>query len=292
VQAALLGSRDRLAVFAELGRGQRIGGWATVSRARHPVALGEAGFAARNDRGRDRALERELPAKAYQREATRKASSGSLFVINDNVRRKIQDLIVRAPALSGFGGIRDDQHMAQCSAWITEALNAVSYAIPSPQNAYRVRLEGDKQQYVVGRLATAAETLRSLLLDIDAGLLGDLGNQVRAETFDNFLDHGQVYLDADQKMEAGVIAGVVFEDTIRRIYRDKIADDDKGKNLEGLINALARNGVITGQQSKQAKVAAHVRNQATHALWDEFNIDGVRDTIQVTRRFLADHLGG
>ena len=64
-----------------------------------------------------------------------------------------------------------------------------------------------------------------------------------------------------------MIAGVVFEDAIRRIYRNKIADDDKGKELEELINALARKGVITGQQSKQAKVAAHVRSKATHALW-------------------------
>jgi hypothetical protein len=58
-----------------------------------------------------------------------------------------------------------------------------------------------------------------------------LGNRVRAETFDKFLDHGQAYLNDDRKMEAGVIAGVVFEDTIRRIYRDKIAND-KDKKLE------------------------------------------------------------
>ena len=90
-------------------------------------------------------------------------------------------------------------------------------------------------------------------------------------------------------MEAGVIAGVVFEDTIRRIYRNKIADD-KGKSLEDIINALAKQSVITGQQSKQAKVAAHVRTKATQ--WDEFDIAGVQDTIQITRRFLSNHLGG
>ena len=142
------------------------------------------------------------------------------------------------------------------------------------------------------RVASVAETLHALLADVDAGLLGDLGDQVRAETFDNFLEHGEAYLGDDRKMEAGVIAGVVFEDTVRRIYRNKIADDDKGKKLEQLINALTTRDVITGQQSKQAKVAAHVRSMATHALWDEFNIDGVQDTIQVTRKFLADHLGG
>jgi hypothetical protein len=173
---------------------------------------------------------------------------------------------------------------------VTEALNVIHYAIPSPQNPYRAQIEGDRR-YEVQRIASTAETLRALLLDIDAGLLGDLGDQVRAETFDNFLDHGAAYLAKSRKMEAGVIAGVVFEDTIRRIYRNKIADD-KDKSIEDIINTLAKQSVITGQQSKQAKVAAHVRTKATHAQWDEFNIDGVQATIQITRRFLADHLGG
>jgi hypothetical protein len=211
-------------------------------------------------------------------------------VISDTIRRKIQDLIARAPSVVGEGKLRDDRHFAQCSAWVTEALNVVSYAIPSPQNAYRARLESDRRSEIQ-RVASIAETLRSLLPDIDAGLLGDLGNRVRAETFDNFLDHGQAYLDAGQKMEAGVIAGVVFEDTIRRIYRDKIADDTD-KKLEVMINELTGKSVITGQQSKQAKVAAHVRTKATHARWDEFDTAGVQATIQLTRQFLADHLGG
>jgi hypothetical protein len=212
-------------------------------------------------------------------------------MIGDNVRRKVQDLIARAPSLVGDGGLRDERHVAQCSAWITEALNVTSYAIPSPQNAYRAQIEADRPGFMLQRVASIAETLRALLPDIDAGLLGDLGDQVRAETFDNFLDHGAAYLADDRKMEAGVIAGVVFEDTIRRIYRSKIADDDKGKELEELINALARKGVITGQQSKQAKIAAHVRSKATHALWDEFDLHGVQ-AIQITKQFLADHLGG
>ncbi len=94
--------------------------------------------------------------------------------------------------------------------------------------------------------------LDGLLRDIDAGLLGDLANKVRAETFDDFLDHAEAYLRESRKMEAGVIAGVVFEDTVRRIYRDKVAND-KGEHLENLINVLAKQGIITGQQSKQAK---------------------------------------
>jgi hypothetical protein len=58
-----------------------------------------------------------------------------------------------------------------------------------------------------------------LLLDIDNGLLGDLGNKIRAETFDDSLDHAESYRQEHRKIEAGVIAGVVFEDSPRPVHR-------------------------------------------------------------------------
>jgi hypothetical protein len=114
---------------------------------------------------------------------------------------------------------------------------------------------------------------------------------VRAETFDDFLDYADAYREEGQKQPAGVLAGVVFEDTIRRICRDKNITDKDG-DLEQLINALTRQNVITGQQSKQAKLAAHVRAKATHALWDEYDLDGVAAAIQLTKTLLREHLGG
>jgi len=134
-------------------------------------------------------------------------------------------------------------------------------------------------------------TFRGLLRDIDAGLLNNFANKIRAETFDEFLEHAEWYHAHDRKNEAGVLAGVVFEDTVRRICRDQ-AIDEKGEKLEELINQLAKKDVITGQQSKQAKVAAHVRTKATHAQWDEFDLDGVASAIKITRIFLAEQLGG
>ena len=84
---------------------------------------------------------------------------------------------------------------------------------------------------------------------------------------------------------------MVFEDTVRRIYRNKLGEDN-GRPLEDLINGLAREEVITGQQSKQAKVGSHVRTKATHAQWEEFDMAGVEATIQFTKTLLRDHLGG
>jgi hypothetical protein len=217
-------------------------------------------------------------------------------MIEENVRRKLTDLVGRAHALadSSSGVARNSRHISLCDGWITEALNIIELAVPLPSNAYRRRVEklGESSGHTrVQRVGSIAEILSALLSDIDAGLLTNISNKVRAETFDDFLDHAEWYRGENRKQEAGTIAGVVFEDTIRRIYRDKIGND-KGKSVEDLINDLARQDVITGQQSKQAKVGSHVRTKATHAQWDEFDLAGVTATIVITRLLLREHLGG
>jgi hypothetical protein len=218
-----------------------------------------------------------------------------VVVIEENVRQKILFLVARSGPLTvaPLGIARNPQHLSQCQAWITEALNVIQLAVPIPNNPYRQRVEriGQGSSKYPQHVGSIAEILQALLVDIDAGLLGDLANKIRAETFDNFLDHAVLYLQKGHEKEAGVIAGVVFEDTVRRIYRDKIGDD-KDQHLENLINALANAGVITGQQSKQAKVASHIRTKASHAQWDEFDLEGVEDAIQITKLFLRKHLGG
>jgi hypothetical protein len=114
---------------------------------------------------------------------------------------------------------------------------------------------------------------------------------VRAETFDDFLDHSQDYLNRKKKNEAGVIAGVVFEDTIRRIC-DKNQITQKGESLENLINTLVKNNIISQLKAKRAKVSSHVRTKATHAQWDEFELDDVAATIIFTRDLIENKLDG
>jgi hypothetical protein len=215
-------------------------------------------------------------------------------MIEKNIRQKIEQLIARAKAIpqttSGMAADRTQYNV--CEAWLTEAMNVIQVAIPQPENAYRTKIDTLAKRTSKNSSVKSAELIfESLLSDIDAGLLGNLGDKIAAGLFDDFLDHAEAYVQLDRKMEAGVIAGVVFEDTVRRIHRENIADD-KDKKLEDLINGLARHDIITGQQSKQAKVASHVRTKATHAQWDEFDLQGVADTIQITRLLLREHLGG
>ena len=72
------------------------------------------------------------------------------------------------------------------------------------------------------KVLSMAAILRSMLADVDAGLVSTLANAIRAEAFANFLDHAVEYQKKKYKNEAGVILGVVFEDTMRKIYADRI----------------------------------------------------------------------
>jgi hypothetical protein len=217
-------------------------------------------------------------------------------MLEEAVRQKIEDLIRRAVQIAPGGAtLRDKEHSAECRAWITEALNIIDFAVPVETNSYHQNIVklGGGSGLLLDRVASMGSILLSLLADIDAGLIADFGNQIRAETFDDFLEHADVYRKEGQKQAAGVLAGVVFEDTIRRICRAKGRGIvEKGEDLDKLINVLAKQTVITGQQARQARTAAFVRTKATHAQWDEYELDGVAETISLTRASLRGHLGG
>lgn len=213
-------------------------------------------------------------------------------MIENAILDKVIELINRGKQLSAREGGRDTYASGQ--GWLAEASNIIELALPSRDAAYRRYFTGiiESGSVTGSKVAACTEVLRGLHSDVKAGLIGTLKNKVRAETFDDFLDHAQHYAKSNRKNEAGVIAGVVFEDTIRQVYRNRMGASDKGKSLETVINTLAGDDAITGQQSKQAKVGAHVRTKATHAQWDEFDMAGVEATIQITRTLLGEHLGG
>lgn len=134
-----------------------------------------------------------------------------------------------------------------------------------------------------------AAVLRALLVDADAGLLASVANQARAEVFDDFLDHADAYLKDERKNEAGVIAGVVFEDTLRRLCR-KHDIVEKDAKLDTLISTLSNLGELSPVKAKRARVAAHVRTKASHAQWNEFMPEDVQATITFTRELISAKL--
>lgn len=217
--------------------------------------------------------------------------------VDDAVRNHIIDLIERSQKLkvgdNKYGHVRSSDQAQECSGWMASALNIVQLVCPNFENAYRKRAEriADKEHgYSINNaVGEFSFLLIDLLKDIDNGLLASVADRARAETFDNFLDHAKEYMKANQKNEAGVIAGVVFEDSLRRICR-KNGIEDKDENLDSLISALGKRDIISQAKAKRARAAAHVRTKATHAQWDEFDINDVKGAVDFAEELILMYL--
>ena len=216
--------------------------------------------------------------------------------IDEDIKARLQQLLDDSTHL--LQGNTNDQctdptQMQACSAWLTASQNLIHLVCIDPNSPYRSKADrisarefGYMIHHAVGELAAVLTALQS---DADLGLLASVADRARAETFDNFLDHADFYFRDRRKKEAGVIAGVVFEDTVRRVCR-KCIIEEKDRPIDDLISALSSKGEISGIKAKRARVAAHVRTKATHAQWDEFELEDVRATIEFTRELIVSKL--
>jgi len=216
--------------------------------------------------------------------------------IEEKVRKKFEELINAGDRLkhgNEHGQVRNEEHRQECSGWLASAQNIVHLVVNNPGNPYRTSVDkicatnrGYCVQESVGEFSVI---LKSLLKDIDQGLLASIEDQTKATVFDDFLDHAKEYSKHKLKNEAGVIAGVVFEDTLRTICRNA-GIEEKGKKIDLLIDELVKAGILTQVKAKRAKIAAHVRTKATHAQWDEFELEDVNTTINFTEELILKNL--
>lgn len=216
--------------------------------------------------------------------------------IEDKVRKKFEELLnegVQLKHRKGRSQVRNEVHRQYCIGWLASAQNIVHLVVTNPVNPYRATVDKvcstDLGYDVPNSVGEVSVILRSLLQDIDSGLLASIEDQTRASVFDDFLDHAKEYAKDKRKKEAGVIAGVVFEDTLRGICRNT-GIEEKDKKLDSLIDKLVKAGTLTQVKAKRARVAAHVRTKATHAQWDEFELEDVNTTINFTEELILKHL--
>jgi hypothetical protein len=204
------------------------------------------------------------------------------------VKERIEVLIAEVPNLA------TGEYPSRQRAWLVAAQNATEVACPfsNPYRTYAAQLvEKARDQYFVSSaLSEMAATLARLLEEIEGGLLTTIENHAIAVTFDDFLDHGAEYLKRGRKDEAAVVAGIVFEDTIRRICR-MLGVSENGVALNTLIDELAKQSVLTALKAKRARAAAGLRTSAAHARWEEIQLGDVDPVIQFTRELMSAHLG-
>lgn len=216
--------------------------------------------------------------------------------VDERVRNKFNALIQSGNQLkhgNEYGQVRGPEHLQECVAWLTSARNIVHLVVNNPSNPYRMSVDkicvSDRGYCTQESVGEVTVILKALVEDIDLGLLASIENQTRAAVFDDFLDHAKEYARQNRKNESGVIAGVVFEDSLRSICR-KTGVTEQDRKLDTLIDDLVKSGILTQVKAKRAKVAAHVRTKATHAQWDEFELSDVDTTIVFTEELILNHL--
>lgn len=217
------------------------------------------------------------------------------MAIDARVKARAEEIITEGEALPTLQTRDAMEHRARCAAWIAAVLN-ITDQICDRNSQYNRQAQQEASQFggdpiMLGHAVQGLTgILRNMVSDADAGLIGSVADRASAQTFDDFLDHGEAYGRDGRKNEAGVIAGVVFEDSVKRLCRKVGITVAEKAELEQLINALSSNGVLTGLQSKEAKVAAGVRTMATHANWDSFDLGQVESTIRFTRLVILPKL--
>jgi hypothetical protein len=184
---------------------------------------------------------------------------------------------------------------SQMRAWLVAAQNAVRLVYPSDRDPYSAHAQLLVTQGVNASSAYLSTSemvalLSRVLEEIEGGLLTTIENQTIAVTFDDFLDHGEEYLKHGRKNEAGVIAGIVFEDTVRRVCR-VLGVNEKDVALDTLITELAKQDVFSGLKAKRARAAAGLRTSAAHARWEEIDLSDVAPVIELTRELISARLG-
>lgn len=207
--------------------------------------------------------------------------------------KSVKERIERLVSDAGDVARRDGY---QQKAWLIAAQHALHLVCRSESEPYCLdarRIVADATLPLRRPLVPEMAALMTRLLEeIDGGLLTTVENHAIAVTYDDFLEHGAEYLKDGRKNEAAVIAGVVFEDTIRRICR-VLEMAENGVALETLISDLAKRDppALTSLEAKRARAAAGLRTSAAHARWDEIKLGDVDPVIQFTREPMSAHLG-
>ena len=216
--------------------------------------------------------------------------------LEERIENKFKELIAEGGQLkhgNEHGQVRSDDHAYSCKGWLTSAQNLVYLVVSSSSNPYRTSVDKicslDRGYCIQESVGEVTVILQSLLSDITNGLIESIENQTKALIFDDFLDHAKAYIKQNMKNEAGVIAGVVFEDTLRNICRNNEIEES-GVKLDQLITELTKRDVISQIKAKRARVAAHVRTKATHAQWGEFEISDVKTAVEFTEELINTNL--
>ncbi|HEX4860975.1 MAG TPA: hypothetical protein VFV07_07035 [Rhizomicrobium sp.] len=133
-------------------------------------------------------------------------------------------------------------------------------------------------------------TLEAIRDEMEIGILTSLVSQAQARVFGDFISYAESLLSENDKDPAGVIMGVTFEDTLRKLARRNTIVE-ASTNVEKVIQDLVKAGVLNDIEADMARACAKLRNSAVHARWSEFSASDIRTALEFLRGNLIVKLG-
>jgi hypothetical protein len=136
-------------------------------------------------------------------------------------------------------------------------------------------------------------TLKNVLAEIDAGLLGSLEKRVTGDVLADFVGLARFILQERGergKNVAAVLAAAAFEDTIRRMgatFAGTIGRDD----LQDVIQTLKKADVLVRPQLSIAQSYLSFRNHALHADWDKIEVAATHSVLGFVEQLVIKYFG-
>jgi hypothetical protein len=140
-------------------------------------------------------------------------------------------------------------------------------------------------------MAVAHGALRNLKAEIEAGLTGNLKQQIAGEVLTDFIQLARSVLNEQgdgAKNVAAVLTAAAFEDTIRRMGHNLagvVGQDDLSEVLKKLKDA----GLIQSPQIGIAQSYLNFRNHALHANFDKIQRESIHSVLGFVEQLLLKH---
>ena len=131
--------------------------------------------------------------------------------------------------------------------------------------------------------------LKTILGEIEMGLVLDLRKEIEGEVFADFVVLAKRSLEENKDVSA-VLACAALEDALKRLG---VANglNVENKQMSEVIAALKTKGLLKGAQAKVVSAHVTLRNKAFHAEWDKIEKPEVNSAIGFTEQFLLKHFG-
>jgi len=136
-------------------------------------------------------------------------------------------------------------------------------------------------------------TLRNLKAEIDGGVIGSLQKRLTGEVLTDFIQLARATVDESEGREknvAAVLAAAAYEDTIRRMGA-AFAGVMGRNDLDEVIGALKKAGVLQSPQLGIAVSYLKFRNDALHADWDKIELPSVHSVLAFVEQLLLKYFG-